>query len=195
MKDKQFKKFFKEEYLKENNCKVTLNDILPESHTNNLNDKLYKKYKNQKRMTKIFSFSSLITVVVMVVLVLGLSIKMNDYKNKLDYYPQVSEEALEFMRDNCDNKKDLKFICLEKIYDKYEILIYNGYKYNGKLRYKIYFYVINNFNENILISFNGDYVDDIYNYGCLGMVEIDSNQEQIIKIKGTNFERTITIYE
>ena len=195
MKDKQFKKFFKEEYLKENTCKVTLNDILPESHTNNLNNQLYKKYKKQKRMTTIFSFSSLITVVVMVVLILGLSIKMNDYKDKLNDYPQLSEEALQFMRENCEDNADLKLKCIEVINDKYEIMIYSGYTFIDKTRYKVYFYAIGELNEEITIIFNGIDVGNIQEYGRLGFSEIETKQEQIIVIKGATIERTITIYE
>ena len=195
MKDKQFKKFFKEEYLKENTCKVTLNDILPESHTNNLNNQLYKKYRKQKRMTTIFSFSSLITVVVMVVLILGFSIKISDYKDKLDDYPQLSEQAYEFMVENCDNSKDLKLVCLEKINDKYGILIYSGYKIVDKIKYKVYFYAVSELNESIILTFNGVNVENVKGYGCLGRTEFDTKQEQIIVIKGATIERTITIYE
>jgi hypothetical protein len=195
MRDKQFKKFLKEEFEKNNKCPVELSDVLPEENLKNLNDNLYNKYKKQQKLSKCFSLTSLVTVLLLMVSIIAFSIKMGDYHSKLENSPILSDEAREYIIDYCDSVRNVKKICIEFFGEERYIAIYSNMKMIDKEKHILYFYETNLTDKEIIFICNDEFectiIENkygyIYDFGIKGSCNID------LKIKVENSIRTIKI--
>ena len=195
MRDKQFKKFLKEEFEKNNKCPVELSDVLPEENLKNLNNNLYNKYKKQQKLSICFSLTSLVTVLVLMVSIIAFSIKLGDYHAKLENSPILSDQARDYIIQYCDEKRDVQPVAIEYFRWNKFVAVYSNTKFIDKQKHILLFYETNLTDKEIIFicndSFECTIIENkygyIYDFGIKGSCNIE------LKIKVENSIRTIKI--